>query len=151
MISSLSPLLSGLMLAFFRDDISLFPFGKLGYFSLYFTYCKMFFLNLRPFFLSSEYAVTRDRVRGWNCITWGRFCHILPVSSSLFSSAFDFMAVCSRKNLDKRSQSWPCNWKMRKHNIMEYGIVSNGNLIFKLANTQNDKILMNNTHEVGEF
>lgn len=27
-------------------------------------------------------------------------------------------------------------------NIMEYGIVSNGNLIFKLANTQNDRIIL---------
>lgn len=27
-------------------------------------------------------------------------------------------------------------------NIMEYGIFSNGNLIFKLANTQNDRIIL---------
>lgn len=27
-------------------------------------------------------------------------------------------------------------------NIMEYGIASNGNLIFKLANTQNTRILL---------
>lgn len=53
--------------------------------------------------------VNGDRVRGWNCVTGDRFCHILPVSSSLLSSALDFMAVCSRKNMDKRGQSWPCN------------------------------------------